>query len=391
MQVPSAGPSEVMDHPGLISFLPLVYVAWADGILSPSEILEVRTKFGDLDWVSPEDKAVLASWLDPAHPPSTTQYLGWLRTIRHLGQHIPKEARTSLGTLGVEMAALMDVADVAPEAAEALCDIETALGIVGSEACRELIEDPARPPAPSVFEVAEPTFEVEVLTALLDGPQASLRNKIRTVLRDPVFQFPVAPATDAYREQVLTWAKYLAAQGWGALAFPKAYGGADRIEAFIVAFETLAYHDLSLVIKFGVQFGLWGGSVHQLGTTAHHERYLKAIGKLELPGCFAMTELGHGSNVRELETTALYDAETETFVIDTPHHGAHKEYIGNAAKHGRMATVFAQVVHRRRTLWGTRFRGAHSRWERHAATRHSHPGQWGKTRVTRCRQWSAVV
>ena len=69
------------------------------------------------------------------------------------------------------------------------------------------------------------------------------------------------------------------------------------------------FGDLSLLVKFGVQFGLWGGAIHQLGTRAHHERYLKAIATLELPGCFAMTEAGHGSNVQHLETTATYDPD----------------------------------------------------------------------------------
>ena len=59
------GPLEPFAHPGLISFLPLVYVAWADGILSPSEIIEIREKFGGLEWVSEADQAVLASWIDP--------------------------------------------------------------------------------------------------------------------------------------------------------------------------------------------------------------------------------------------------------------------------------------------------------------------------------------
>ena len=109
-------------------------------------------------------------------------------------------------------------------------------------------------------------------------------------------------------------------------------------------FQTLAHFDLSLVVKFGVQFGLFGGSVHHLGTRAHHERYLPDIGTLTLPGCFAMTETGHGSNVRDLETTASFDRETDEFVIHTPTDAARKDWIGNAAAHGRVATVFAQLI-----------------------------------------------
>jgi acyl-CoA oxidase len=56
-----------------------------------------------------------------------------------------------------------------------------------------------------------------------------------------------------------------------------------------------------------------------------------------------MTETGHGSNVQHLQTTATYDAETQEFVVDTPHEDARKDYIGNAACHGRMAAVFAQL------------------------------------------------
>jgi acyl-CoA oxidase len=96
-------------------------------------------------------------------------------------------------------------------------------------------------------------------------------------------------------------------------------------------------------VKFGVQFGLFGGSVLQLGTTKHHEAWLRAIGSFQLPGCFAMTETGHGSNVRDIETTASYDIGTQEFIINSPSRSAWKDYIGNAALHGRMATVFAQL------------------------------------------------
>jgi acyl-CoA oxidase len=56
-----------------------------------------------------------------------------------------------------------------------------------------------------------------------------------------------------------------------------------------------------------------------------------------------MTEAGHGSNVRDLRTTARYDREKREFVIDTPTADAYKDWIGNAGMHGRVATVFAQL------------------------------------------------
>ena len=74
------------------------------------------------------------------------------------------------------------------------------------------------------------------------------------------------------------------------------------------------------------------------------EAYVKKIITLELRGCFAMTETGHGSDVQSLETTATYDAETEEFVIDSPTPTARKDYIGGAAETATIAAVFAQLI-----------------------------------------------
>ncbi|MBO0892182.1 MAG: acyl-CoA dehydrogenase family protein, partial [Acidothermales bacterium] len=75
----------------------------------------------------------------------------------------------------------------------------------------------------------------------------------------------------------------------------------------------------------------------------HHEEHLARIVSLDLPGCFAMTETGHGSDVQSLETTATYDPDAEEFVVHTPTDSARKDYIGNAARDGQMAVVFAQL------------------------------------------------
>lgn len=65
---------------------------------------------------------------------------------------------------------------------------------------------------------------------------------------------------------------------------------------------------------------------------------------LEIPGCFAMTETGHGSDVQRLRTTATFDPNTDEFVVHTPDEAARKDYIGNAAHDGRLAVVFAQLI-----------------------------------------------
>ncbi len=128
------------------------------------------------------------------------------------------------------------------------------------------------------------------------------------------------------------------------LFFPREYGGEADIGGALTAFETIALVDLSLLVKIGVQYGLFGGVIRRLGTRRHHERYLRQAMTMELPGCFAMTETGHGSDVQSIRTTATYDPPRQEFVIHTPDDEARKDYIGNVARDGRLAAVFAQLI-----------------------------------------------
>ncbi len=181
------------------------------------------------------------------------------------------------------------------------------------------------------------------LQALLDGPHAALRQATREHLVALDLGEADDLPRDAYRDRVLSWMCELAAEGEGARSFPEAYGGRDDPAGRIATFQTLGHGDLSLMVKMGVQFGLFGGAVHRLGTEKHHEAYLRDIGTGALPGCFAMSESGHGSDVRSIRTQARYDADAGEFVLHTPDDSACKDWIGSAARHARLAAVFAQL------------------------------------------------
>src|SRR5699024_4559171 len=116
--------------------------------------------------------------------------------------------------------------------------------------------------------------------------------------------------TTAHRQQVSEQLYALASSEGPKLGFDQEHGGGGGIGGALTSFEVLAFGDLSLMVKAGVQWGLFGGAVQLLGTRRHHEHYLRRIIDLELPGCFAMTETGHGSDVQHLETTATYDPAT---------------------------------------------------------------------------------
>ena len=147
-----------------------------------------------------------------------------------------------------------------------------------------------------------------------------------------------------HRERVFGQLGLLVEAGAIQRAYPSDLGGSDNHGGNIAAFQELVLADPSLQIKSGVQWGLFGAAILHLGTREHHERWLPDVMNLTLPGAFAMTEIGHGSDVASIGTTATYDPATEEFEIHTPFTGAWKDYLGNAALHGQAAVVFAQLI-----------------------------------------------
>lgn len=315
---------------------PILYLVWEDQELTPSEYNAIDEFINLQPWLGSEEKGYIMGKLDPNTPPTLTEMRQWKAAIINKANQSDALTDVAIKLLDGEVDKAV-VAKLKP----ALEELQTRLGFIPGETIYNFKS--GHNTITQQYNTSQ-NFNVTALTAILDGDQAPTINKVKALIDAPAFTYIDPSDITQYRKQVMDWCHTLAKEGLGATAYPKEYGGGGDMESYFTVMETLSYHDLSLVIKFGVQFGLWGMSVYMLGTEKHHRRYLKDIGTLALPGCFAMTETGHGSNVKGLNTTATYNHADQTFTINTPNENARKEYIGNAAMHGEAATVFAKLI-----------------------------------------------
>lgn len=142
---------------------------------------------------------------------------------------------------------------------------------------------------------------------------------------------------DAKRAMVMDQVRHLKAGG--VLSVEDVFEKPMRYFAGAEAFNLFSP---ALAIKIGVHYTLFGGAVASLGTKKHRH-YIDQANELKSLCCFALTELGHGSNARAVETTATFDKETDEFVIHSPSVMAQKYYIGGSVG-GTHSVVFAQML-----------------------------------------------
>ena len=197
----------------------------------------------------------------------------------------------------------------------------------------------------SAISPAEPGgLDLHAVQELLLGRWSAERRQGRQNAKSPDLHKLDNITMEEHRERVLGQLRLLVDRGLIHKAFPSDLGGEDDHGGNIALFTELFTADPSLQIKAGVQWGLFGSAILHLGTREHHERLLPGVISLDVPGAFAMTEIGHGSDVASIGTTATYIPETDEFEIHTPFKAAWKEYLGNAALHGKAAVVFAQLI-----------------------------------------------
>lgn len=176
------------------------------------------------------------------------------------------------------------------------------------------------------------------------GPWAEDRRHLRKVMEEPLFHYQFNLTKEDQRELTLQQIQELADRKLIGKAYPKAFGGKEDPGGNVAGFAEMFHANPSMQIKGGVQWGLFGSAILTLGNDEQHQRWLPGVLNLELPGVYAMTEIGHGSDVGNVDTTATFIPEDNEFEIHTPFRAAWKEFLGNAAKDGKAAVVFAQLI-----------------------------------------------
>lgn len=93
-----------------------------------------------------------------------------------------------------------------------------------------------------------------------------------------------------------------------------------------------------------LHFGMFMSAIQKLGDDNQNKLWLDDVRKLKKLGCYAQTELGHGSNLAGLETTATLDKTTDEFVIHSPTVSSTKFWPGGLGLWANHAVVFARCI-----------------------------------------------
>lgn len=106
----------------------------------------------------------------------------------------------------------------------------------------------------------------------------------------------------------------------------------------------VAYDLIGEATPYGLHAGMFTKTLREQCTPEQQTKFLNAALEYNIIGCYAQTELGHGSNVKGIETTASWIAESQSFELHSPHLTACKWWIGSLGKAANHAVVMAQLL-----------------------------------------------
>ena len=179
----------------VLPFLPMLYTAWSNEVISPTQIRGIEKVLRSSKCMSPEQRKLVKQWLDPANPPSPVVVQSWLSYIR---ENSDIDKRCSMADLGASLAE----GDALPKncaTRKALEEIETDLCILGEEATAEMLGKECV----VAKKQTKKTVDTKKLSAHLDGKHIALRKKVRQFFLDPKLSLDRIPERKGdYRELI---------------------------------------------------------------------------------------------------------------------------------------------------------------------------------------------
>ncbi|KAK7464559.1 hypothetical protein BaRGS_00037894, partial [Batillaria attramentaria] len=179
------------------------------------------------------------------------------------------------------------------------------------------------------------TFDVRELTHIIDGSPD--RTKRRKELENLLYSEPVfrdvgrlsMERDEIYEQGVLKSIKLF--------EWSRKYKWDD--DDFELA-SRLANHDISM----SLQHAMFIPAIERLASDTQKAKWLPRALHYEMIGTYAQTELGHGTNLMELETTATFDPERNEFIMNSPTVTSMKWWPGALGKSSNTAIVLAQLI-----------------------------------------------
>nr|CAA04688.1 putative acyl-CoA oxidase [Hordeum vulgare subsp. vulgare] len=115
-----------------------------------------------------------------------------------------------------------------------------------------------------------------------------------------------------------------------------------------------------------LHWGMFVPAIKGQGTEEQQKKWLPMAYKFQIIGCYAQTELGHGSNVQGLETTATFDPSTDEFVMHSPTLASCKWWPGGLGKASTSLRLSCSSHNGRKRLWHTWFHCAVAKLDDHS-------------------------
>ena len=104
--------------------------------------------------------------------------------------------------------------------------------------------------------------------------------------------------------------------------------------------------DIGFSVRSDLTIALYAKTIlyfRSLENKVHTEYLNNALSHRDI-GCFGLTEIGHGSDTKNMETEAVYDHSSKEFILNSPRETSYKFWIGGAAETANMAIIWAQLV-----------------------------------------------